>query len=560
MKRVVLIGATGTFGSRLAAMLAGFPGIELVLAARRQGALETLRRSLDEQGVVAHVLTRQFDRSRPDELAELSPWLVIDAAGPFQDSDYGLALAAVRLGAHYVDLADGRDYVAGFVSALDGAAREADVFAVTAASSTPALSHAALKPLVEGWRQIDDVVVAISPGARAPRGLSVVEAILSYVGRPVRIFSGSTWRTMPGWSGLRVLHMPGLGKRFVSICETPDLDLLPERFPIRRDALFMAGLEVPIMHFGLVLLSLPVRWGLLSSLRPFARPLRALSDIFSLFGTDRGGMTVDAIGRDAENRPAHAQWALWAQANAGPHTPAAPAAAMVRALLDGRETRRGAVACAGMLELGDVMRELADLPIHTRTNDSLPESPILFERLLGRRWHALPASVRAVHGGGRLSASGCAITRIGASLPARLLRWLLGLSRSGRHEASVTLESTPDGERWTRRFGSAQFASLLTDTKRDRIGLFEERFGPLRFTFDLRATSDGVSWELRAWSVAGLPLPMRLAPRVRAGAEDTNGLYRFRVVVAHRWVGLLFAYRGTLVPASSPSGAMVGNG
>jgi hypothetical protein len=550
-RRVVLVGATGTFGSRLAAMLAGFSEIDLVLAARRRDALETLRGSLEEQGGVAHILARPFDRSQPEKLAELSPWLVVDAAGPFQDSDYRLALKAVQLGAHYVDLADGRNYVASFVSELDDAARQAGVLAVTAASSTPALSHAALAPLLEGWRQIDDVTVAISPGARAPRGRSVVEAILSYVGRPVRIFDGGAWRTVPGWSGLRTMHMPGLGKRFVSICETPDLDLLPERFPIRRAAHFMAGLEVPTMHLGLALLGLPVRWGLLSSLRPLARPLRALSGIFALLGTDSGGMTVEALGRDAENRPALARWALWADSGAGPHTPAAPAAAMVRALLEGRETRRGAMACAGMLELGDILHELARLPIHTRIDNALPESPILFERLLGRRWNELPTSLRVVHGGGRFSASGCAIARIGANLPARLLRRLLGLPRSGRHKASVTLEPAPDGERWTRRFGRAQFASLLTDTKRKRLGLFEERFGPLRFTFDLRPSPAGVSWGLCGWSVAGLPLPRWLAPRIRAGAEDTDGLYRFRVVVAHRWIGLLFAYRGTLIPASS---------
>ncbi|WP_205826934.1 DUF4166 domain-containing protein [Mesorhizobium zhangyense] len=550
-RRVVLVGATGTFGSRLAAMLAEFPEIELVLVARREGALETLRRSLEQQGAAAHIVARPFDRSQPEKLAELSPWLVVDAAGPFQDSDYRLALAAVRLGAHYVDLADGRDYVAGFGSALNDAARKAGVLAVTAASSTPALSHAALEMLVEGWRQVDDVVVAISPGARAPRGLSVVEAILSYVGQPVRVFDSGDWRTVPGWSGLRTVHMPGLGKRFVSICETPDLDLLPERFPIRRNALFKAGLEVPVMHLGLALLGLPVRWGLLSSLRPLAKPLRALSGILALLGTDRGGMSVEALGHDAEDRPTHARWALWAETGAGPHTPAAPAAAMVRALIDGRETRRGAMACAGMLELRDILHELAHLPILTRADDGLPESPVLFERLLGRRWSGLPASVRAVHGGGHLSVSGRAIARIGANLPARLLRLLLGLPYSGRHKASVTLEPALDGERWTRRFGSSQFASLLTDTRRKRLGLFEERFGPLRFTFDLRPTPAGVSWELCGWSVAGLPLPGWLAPRIRAGAEGAGGLYRFRVLVAHRWIGPLFAYRGTLVPAAS---------
>ncbi|WP_211341077.1 DUF4166 domain-containing protein [Paracoccus methylarcula] len=224
---------------------------------------------------------------------------------------------------------------------------------------------------------------------------------------------------------------------------------------------------------------------------------------------------------------------------------------MVRALLEGRETRRGAMPCAGILKIDDIMRELASFPIHARTDDSLPDSPILFERLLGRRWRDLPGSVRAVHDGTHLSASGHAVARPGKNIPALLLRRLLGLPRSGHHEASVTLEPVPGGERWTRRFGRSQFSSLLTDAGRNRLGLFEERFGPLRFTFDLRPGPAGVTWIFRNWSLAGLALPGWMAPQIRAGAEDAGKLYRFRVVVAHRWTGLLFAYRGTLVPPVS---------
>lgn len=224
-RRVLLVGATGTFGSRLAALLASWPEVELILAARRPDALKALRTSLLARGAAARINIHLFDRSRPHTLADVSPWLVVDAAGPFQDSDYTLALAAVRHGAHYIDLADGREFVAGFKDALEGAAVDAGVLAVTAASSTPALSHAALTSFVDRWRRLDDIIVAISPGARAPRGLSVVEAILSYVGRPVRLFKNGTWRTASGWSGLRRLYMPGLGWRLVSLCETPDLDL-----------------------------------------------------------------------------------------------------------------------------------------------------------------------------------------------------------------------------------------------------------------------------------------------------------------------------------------------
>ena len=46
---------------------------------------------------------------------------------------------------------------------------EAGIVAVTGASSTPALSHAAADRLTASWRRIDAILVAISPGARAPR-------------------------------------------------------------------------------------------------------------------------------------------------------------------------------------------------------------------------------------------------------------------------------------------------------------------------------------------------------------------------------------------------------
>src|ERR1700686_2412057 len=99
------------------------------------------------------------------------------AAGPFQGAGYRLARAAIAAGLHYVDLADARDFVAGF-GALDAAARAAGVVALSGASSTPALSHAVLDRLTKGWRSIDTVDIAISPGNRsAPRGLSVIRAI-----------------------------------------------------------------------------------------------------------------------------------------------------------------------------------------------------------------------------------------------------------------------------------------------------------------------------------------------------------------------------------------------
>ena len=301
MRRVLLVGASGAFGSRLAALLALQPDLHVILAARRRGPLEALRASLPGEPSIA-----LLDRNAPDlrsPLRALAPWCVVDAAGPFQGGDYALAHAAVAAGAHYVDLADARDFVAGFPAALDDAADAAGVLAVTGASSTPALSHAALAPLVAGWRRIDSVAVTIAPGARAPRGLSVMQAILSWTGRPVRVFVDADWRMRAAWSGTRRRDMPGLGPRLAALCETPDLDLLPARFPIRREALFLAGLELPIMHRGLAVLAWPVRLGLVASLRPLAPVLRCAADLLAPLGSDLGGMTVDAGGARRRGRP-----------------------------------------------------------------------------------------------------------------------------------------------------------------------------------------------------------------------------------------------------------------
>ena len=540
---VLLIGATGTFGRRLAGLLVSVPDIALTLAGRTQSSLDALQRDLAGP---TPIQTQIIDRNAPGDLGR--PWLVIDAAGPFQNASYALPRAAIRSGAHYVDLADARDFVASFAPALDAEAQAAGVLAVTGASSTPALSQAALASLTRGWQRIDDVRVAISPGARAPRGLSVIEAILSYAGQPLRLFRGGGWTIAHGWSGLRRLDMPGLGRRFASICDTPDLDLLPTRFDIRREALFLAGLELPLMHLGLALLALPVRFGFVRSLRPLAKPIKVAADGLAPLGTDRGGMIVEANGLDAQGHLCRARWALWAEANAGPTTPAAPAAALVRALAEGRLRETGARACVGLIGVDDILHEFAHLPIRTRVDIALPDDPVLFRRLLGPRFDSLPEAVQKLHGTTVARVySGSARARAGRGRGARILRAILGLPGAGHHVAAVTIAPSAKGETWTRRFGSSAFGSRFTDT--DRIGVFEEGFGPLHFAFDLQANATGVQWRLMGWRLGPLPLPFALAPKIKAAADAVGGRYRFSVVVAHPWLGLLFAYRGTLAPS-----------
>ncbi|WP_260482548.1 saccharopine dehydrogenase family protein [Sphingomicrobium flavum] len=354
MLRLMIVGASGVFGSRLARLAAGEPGVELVLAGRRRGPLEVLA---EELGASLRVLDR--DAVGAGDLFGID--LVVDCAGPFQESSSMLVEAALAAGVDYLDLADGRDWVCNFEARWDEAARRAGVRLVSGASSIPALSHAVIDRLVQGWRQVDDLWVGIFPGNRAPRGPSVVEAILSYVGKPVREFEHGGWHERRGWGGLQRVDCGRAGKRWASICDVPEQELLVRRYQPRRSAQFFAGMELSLLHVGLWLLSWPVRWGWLKSLRPFAAPMLEVAEWVKPLGSDKGAMLVKAKGLDAMGRPAKRAWRLNADANRGPYVPVLAALALVRQWRDGVRPAAGARICSGMLDLEDFEWDFARL-------------------------------------------------------------------------------------------------------------------------------------------------------------------------------------------------------
>ncbi len=367
--RVLIVGGTGVFGERLVTGLLRRTALNVVIAGRHEARLAAMVQRCDAIPDAAgrtSALVMDARTVTPDRLIATGAFAVVDAAGPFQGGDYRLAEASIAAGIHYIDLADARDFVAGF-SVLDTAAKQAGVVALTGVSTTPALSNAVLEALTAGWRAVDGVEIAISPGNRAPRGLAVVRAILSYAGRPVRVFTHGAWRTRPGWGMTVRRDMPGLGRRWLSLVETPDLDIVPARFMVTSSAVLRAGLEMPLLHLGLLATSLPVRLGLVRSLAPLARSFRWVAGLLERFGTDRGGMTVEAIGTDQNGDKVSGIWSLVAEAGDGPFVPTLPALAVLRALDEGRITRPGASACVGVLPLADIEAEFTLYRIHSTT-------------------------------------------------------------------------------------------------------------------------------------------------------------------------------------------------
>ncbi|MEL7446602.1 MAG: saccharopine dehydrogenase NADP-binding domain-containing protein [Pseudomonadota bacterium] len=364
--RVLLIGGSGVFGSRLAERASMEDGIELVLAARNVEKLQALA-----DGFPRNVKCIALDRDRITAQDIAGYGLVVDAAGPFQASHMRVVESAIAAGVDYVDLADGREFMREF-SRYDEVAKGAEVALTAGASSIPALSHAVIDDLTEGWRAIDDIRIGIFPGNRAPRGLSVVEAILSYVGKPVRVFREGVWQHVSGWGMTHRETIPHIGKRWASVCDTPEQDLLVERYKPRRSAEFFAGMELSILHLGLAAMSQPVRWGWVKSLRPIARPMLAIAKWFLPFGSDKGAMSVRVAGINARGKTVSQSWFLKADSNRGPYVPVLAALAMIRRYRDGERPDAGARACSGILAIEDFAQDFAALGIETNRYGEFP--------------------------------------------------------------------------------------------------------------------------------------------------------------------------------------------
>jgi saccharopine dehydrogenase-like NADP-dependent oxidoreductase len=173
--RVVVVGGSGNFGARICRRLAAEPGIHVIATGRQA------RNRPDDHRTFALLDTAAT--SFAAELAALQPAIVIHCAGPFQGQDYRVAGAALDCGAHYLDLADGRDFVTRFHSSLDRAAHKARCVAIAGASTLPGLSSAVVDHLLPRFSRLLSIDLAIAPGQRAPRGTATMAAVLGYAGR-----------------------------------------------------------------------------------------------------------------------------------------------------------------------------------------------------------------------------------------------------------------------------------------------------------------------------------------------------------------------------------------
>lgn len=546
MSLILVIGGYGGFGGRLSRRLSA-AGHHLVVAGRNGSMAAAFCTDLENTEAV--VIDRQGDVGT--FLASRRLDLVIDAAGPFQGSDFRVPNACLALGIPYLDLADARDFVTGF-AALAARARAAGIVLVSGASSLPALSGAVARRLAEGLERVHSVDIALSAANRASGGASVVTAALSYAGRPVRLWRGQSWTRAWGWQELRRADFPlqggaGLRGRLVALADVPDLDLLPERLPGRPSVTFRAGTELGFQMRALWLASWLVRWGWVRSLRPFTRALLALYRLTFRVGGKRSAMKMALKGASA-GRNVKRIWTLVAERGEGLEVPTLAAALLAERILAGR-VAPGAHDAGALLTLEDFEPAFAGLALrHEVSERDLP--PPLYARVMGAAFDRLPQAVRAMHEVcGDAGARGEGTVVRGTGWPARLIGAVMRFPPAGSHPVHVAFAEEGGVERWARDFGGYRFSSELSG----RGGLLVERFGPIRLGFALPSDDRGLNMQLRRWSVFRILLPRRLAPRIAAREwQEENGRFGFDVDVAMPLVGPVVRYSGWLSLLGEP--------
>jgi len=363
VKRVLVIGGYGNFGSYISKALASDPNVALLIGGRSQEKANAFAESLKAINPAQGCLL-DIDEGIGERLREIRPDIVVHTTGPFQLQDHRVARASIAVGAHYLDLADARNFVA-TIGELDEEAKSAGVAVISGASSVPCLTAAFIDRYITHFERLESADYGIAAAQATNRGLSTAAAILSYVGKPFSILADEKRRIVYGWRGLHAVRYPELGTRLFGYCDIPDLELFPSRYPDLRELCFVAGHEVKLLHLGTWLLSWIVRLGVVKSLSSYAERLLKLSFLFNPFGSDKSGfhMFLKGIGKDG--KPAEIRIFMIARQVHGPNIPCVPAILLAKRLAAGQSIEAGARPCLDLVNLDEIMDAIAGLDIDT---------------------------------------------------------------------------------------------------------------------------------------------------------------------------------------------------
>lgn len=362
--RILVIGAYGNFGRIISRHLNRMAGVQLVIAGRNASQLQALAQQLQgpDASLDGHWCGDAMVAGFAEALRAQSIDWVIHTGGPFQGQPYNVAEACIEAGVHYCDLADCRLFVNG-IARLDERARQAKVALLSGCSSVPSLSSAILDEQRQQFGRIDTIEHGISSSAKMP-GLSTIEGVLAYAGRPIRQWRDGRPREVDGWLGLQLRHLPGLGWRLLNNVDVPDMDIFAQRYGARNLA-FKAGSGLMLGGLANASLAWLVKCGLVRDPLPWARRLHRLGGHFERLGDGKSAMYLDVRGTDPDGQPLRMRAQVSARDDLGPEIPSCASVALMAKVVAGHAPAPGARPCVGEISVTEYLAAI-DAPDKVR--------------------------------------------------------------------------------------------------------------------------------------------------------------------------------------------------
>lgn len=374
---VLVTGCHQPSGHSLARLAALLPDVRLWLAGTPDQHCDALCDTIRQDSPECHVHSvPPEDCLSPASMLTVSgAKLVLHAEGPFTQYAYQMAEACLAAGIPYIDAADRRAFMASFTGALHPLALKAGV-PLICGGSTSSLGSALLDEIAPQFNHIRDVRVTVIPGVRSLRPGSQLATLLSTVGRPMTVLrNGQKIREMSG-RHLRKLSVPSVGRCSSVLCDMPDNETLPPRFPdleTLETRLALPGFMAPRAVWLLSHLRQGMQEERIPHPRGGQRPLTAAEQARLRRGqrtmpwllkrlahgtSHAGGLIVEAHGDDSMGRPLTRVSSLIASAPEAAYLPILPVIALARQCLEDRASLLpGAYTTPGLLPLRSYMAE-----------------------------------------------------------------------------------------------------------------------------------------------------------------------------------------------------------
>lgn len=554
--KILILGGYGTFGGRLAHLLAEEERLTLFIAGRSIQKAKTFCEGLPTGAQEVPVF---FDRNANVEaqIREINPDIVVDAMGPFQaygEDPYRVVQACIANEVDYMDLADGSDFVKG-IHQFDPEAKAKNIYILSGVSSFPVLTAAVVRKLSHDMTCVHTIKGGIAPSPYAGVGLNVIRAIASYAGKPVSLIrNGKPVKAYALTETMRyTICPPGylpLKNTLFSLVDVPDLKVLPEQWR-ELDSIWLGAGPVPeVLHRMLIGLSWLVRFGILPSLLPFASLFHFVTNTLR-WGEHRGGMFVSIEGTTRDGQRIERSWHLLAEAGDGPLIPSMAVQALILQFLAGKMPSPGARPATQELEVSDYEAIFKRRTIYTGQRETKADSEPapLYKRILGEAWNVLPPPLAALHNvvATQQSAEGVARVETGKNIFARLLAALYGFPRAGEDvPVRVSFQRRDGGELWQRDFAGRKFSTFQFEGQGHAARLLAEKFGPVIFWMALVLKEGKLHSVTRHWSIFSIPLPLAWSPDAYVYEHADGDDFCFHVEVKHWLIGLLVRYEGRL--------------